>query len=415
MTEKIKILTISDNPMAPSGVAHQTRNMIEGLLKTGKYKFFSFAGAMQHQNYEPFSLEEYGEDWIIQPVDGFGNDQQIRSIMRTEKPDILWFMTDPRFYEWLWALENEIRPNVPMVYYHVWDNYPYPTYNKKYYDSNDFIATISKVTDDVVKNVSPDVQSKRIAHAVDTDVFKKLKKSELSGPIPDSIPKDKFVFFWNNRNARRKQSGTLIFWFKELLEKVGDKAILIMHTEPNDPNGQPLPHIINHLGLEGKVFLSTRKLPPDELVKFYNCADCTINISDAEGFGLTTLESLSCETPILVTMTGGLQEQVTNEKDKWFGIGVEPSSKTIIGSLQVPWIYEDRISKEQFIDACETMINSSKSSRRKMGKEGRQHVIENYGLDKYVDTWDETLQEIHETNGSWENRKNYKNWKLLEV
>jgi hypothetical protein len=83
--------------------------------------------------------------------------------------------------------------------------------------------------------------------------------------------------------------------------------------------------------------------------------------------------------------------------------------------LQVPWIYEDRISKEQFIDACETMINSSKSSRRKMGKEGRQHVIENYGLDKYVDTWDETLQEIHETNGSWENRKNYKNWKLLEV
>ena len=40
--------------------------------------------------------------------------------------------------------------------------------------------------------------------------------------------------------------------------------------------------------------------------------DCTISISEAEGFGIPTLESLSCGTPIIVTMTGGLQEQVTN-------------------------------------------------------------------------------------------------------
>ena len=38
---------------------------------------------------------------------------------------------------------------------------------------------------------------------------------------------------------------------------------------------------------------------------------CTVGISDAEGFGLSTFESLACETPIVVTMTGGLQEQVT--------------------------------------------------------------------------------------------------------
>ena len=43
---------------------------------------------------------------------------------------------------------------------------------------------------------------------------------------------------------------------------------------------------------------------------FYNIADVTINISDAEGFGLATLESLSCGTPIIANMTGGLQEQV---------------------------------------------------------------------------------------------------------
>jgi hypothetical protein len=33
------------------------------------------------------------------------------------------------------------------------------------------------------------------------------------------------MFFWNNRNARRKQSGSLLYWFKEFLDEVGhDKA-----------------------------------------------------------------------------------------------------------------------------------------------------------------------------------------------
>ena len=68
------------------------------------------------------------------------------------KPDILYFMTDPRFYEWLWNMEDEIREDVPMVYYHVWDNYPHLILISHGMMSNDFIATISKVTNVVVKS-----------------------------------------------------------------------------------------------------------------------------------------------------------------------------------------------------------------------------------------------------------------------
>ena len=165
---------------------------------------------------------------------------------------------------------------------------------------------------------------------------------------------DKKIFFWNNRNARRKQSGTLVWWFKEWLDKVGhEKACLIMHTDPRDPHGQDLPHFIEHLGLNrGQLMLSTEKVHPADLANLYNTADFTINISDAEGFGLATLESLSCGTPIIVNMTGGLQEQVTDGQD-WFGVGIQPSSKAIIGSPQVPWIYEDRMNKDDFLNAME--------------------------------------------------------------
>ena len=136
MTEKkIKVFVLADSPLAPSGVGIQTRYMIEGLLKTGRYQFVCFAGAIQHNDYKPITTEEYGEDWIIFPVDGYGNPEIIRSLLQKEKPDLLWFMTDPRFYGWLWEIENEVRANIPMVYYHVWDNKPAPGFNKIYYDS----------------------------------------------------------------------------------------------------------------------------------------------------------------------------------------------------------------------------------------------------------------------------------------
>ena len=224
------------------------------------------------------------------------------------------------------------------------------------------------------------------------------------------------IFFWNNRNARRKQSGTLLFWWKEFLDKVGhDKAILIMHTDVHDQHGQPLDFLIQHLELDqGQVMFSTKKIPPEELAKFYQIADCTLNISDAEGFGLATLESLSSGTPIIVTMTGGLQEQVT-DGENWFGIGIEPASKSIIGSLSVPWIYEDRISGTDFVDALVRFYNMSKEEREKLGAMGREHVIKNYNFENFNKTWVETMLNLHEQCGSWENRKNYQSWELIEL
>ena len=396
MNDKVKkrVMVIADSPLAPSGVGTQTKYMIEGLLRTGEFSFVCLAGAIKHKDYRPVQVEGHGEDWIIHPVDGYGNEDIIRSMISQYKPDALWFMTDPRFYVWLWQMEDEIRQNIPMVYYHVWDNYPYPMFNKPYYDSNDIVCTISKVTDDIVRKVSPDVKCVRVQHTVDTNVFKKRERSEYQRHLGILDAENKMVFFWNNRNARRKQSGTLLFWFKEFLDNIGhDKAVLLMHTEPKDPNGQDLVAIMEELDLtSGQVVLSTAKLSPQELSCLYNVADCTINIADAEGFGLGTLESLACETPIIVNMTGGLQEQVVNESGNWFGIGVHPSSKAIIGSQSVPYIYEDRLSKQDVVKAMTDFYNMSETSRAEMGKKGRDHVLKNYSLSKYVGNWYQVFQ-----------------------
>jgi len=414
--KKIKILTISDHPLSPSGVGTQTRYILEHLLKTGRYQIISLGGAVKHDNYQPQKTKEFEDDWVILPVDGYGNQDMLRQLVMSNRPDMIWFMTDPRFFPWLWDIEDELRTHCPLVYYHVWDNIPYPTYNKSYYDSTDVICTISKVTDDIVRTVAPDVECHYIPHIINPQVFKKLPGNVIEDFRKGSGLGDKFVVFWNSRNARRKMSGSLIFWFKDFLDKVGhDKATLLMHTDPKDPHGQDLEVIIRSLGLtNGEVMFSTQKTPPHELCMLYNAADVTCGISDAEGFGLSTFESLGCETPIIVTMTGGLQEQVT-DGERWFGMGIEPASKAIIGSQNVPFIYEDRIAGKDFIKALTQMYKKSPEERAQMGQEGREHIEKNYNFQRTLERWDNLLSSIHEERGSWQSRKKYKKWEIIPL
>ena len=413
MSDKIKIFTIGDHPLSPSGVGTQTKYMIEGMLKTGKYQFLSFGGAINHPNLQPQKTEQWGDDWIIWPVNGYGTPDQVRAMIHQNKPDILWFMTDPRFYGWLWQIENEIRAHVPMVYYHVWDNYPYPRFNRKWYRSNDHVACISKLTHDIVQTVAPETDSSYIPHAVDGDIFKPISIEEASAQKAKQNLEGKFVCFWNSRNARRKQSGTLLWWFKEFLDKVGhDKATLIMHTDIKDVHGQDLEAIIHELGLlNGEVLFSQAKVEPRDLAAVYGMSDLTICISDAEGFGLSTLESLSCGTPILVNMTGGLQDQVT-DGENWFGIGLEPAAKAIIGSQEVPYIYEDRLSKEDFLDAMMKLYEMTNEERAALGAAGREWTQDRFNFDKFITTWDELFTQIVEEKGSWETRTGYTGYEV---
>ena len=146
----------------------------------------------------------------------------------------------------------------------------------------------------------------------------------------------------------------------------------------------------------------------------YNAADFTINISDAEGFGLATLESLACGTPIIVNMTGGLQEQVT-DGENWFGFGLQPASKAVIGSLQVPYIYEDRISQTDFEKYMTKAIKMSKKAYNNMASQGITHVKNNYNFETYEKEWVRIMEEFIERNGSWNTRQGYKRWHFSEV
>jgi glycosyltransferase involved in cell wall biosynthesis len=135
-------------------------------------------------------------------------------------------------------------------------------------------------------------------------------------------------------------------------------------------------------------------------------SDCTINIANNEGFGLSTLESLSCGKPIICTKTGGLTEQVEYEGGP-VGFGIKPESQMYAGSQQISWILEDGITKSAFLKAMIDFYNLSQEERDVMGRNGCEHVLKNYNFQRYGQRWVEIMEEVHEKHGSWDTRKNY--------
>lgn len=417
-----KILWLSDHPLIPSGVGIQAKYVIDGLLKTGEYKFVCLGGAIKHPNYQPQMVapEEYGnENWIIWPVDGHGNKEQMRKFLAEEKPDAVVLFTDPRFFTWVWEMEDEVRAVCPIVYWHVWDNDPLPDFNKAIYDATDYIMTLSLKTYGLLQGLDyPKERFSYVPHAEPAELFKPLPPEEIAevkrknfGPFADK----EFIVMWNNRNARRKMTGDVMESFAKFAKKVGrNKVALLMHTQADDQEGQDVRANAKDLGIEDLLMLSEQRVPPEQLNVMYNCADCVINISNNEGFGLGTLEALFTGTPIIVNMTGGLQFQIgdwyQDLKDfsdqekltkiarqrrsthKWFGQPVFPSVRSRVGSQTVPFIYDDRVNNDDVAAALEKIYKMDKAERKKLGAEGREWATKTFGMKVMIDGWRNGLE-----------------------
>lgn len=321
MSDKKKIFILCDHPLVPSGVGTQARYLIEGLIKTGKYSFIVGGGAVRHANYTPQVVEpdKYGQDWRIIPVDGYGSKDFVRKVLASERPDALVIFTDPRFFVWLWEMEDEIRSVCPLIYWHVWDNDPSPDFNRPFYESTDHVAALSLKTYGLLQ----DLDYKRfsyIPHAVDENVFKPLPEHDVQtfkrshyGPHADS----KFVVFWNNRNARRKMTGDVLATFSKFSRKVGKENVaLMLHTDPKDPEGQDVFALAKKLDIESRVMISKDKLPAENMNMLYNVADCTMNIAcfpagakvtTADGY--TRIEDIS-EGDLVLTHRGRMMPVV---------------------------------------------------------------------------------------------------------
>lgn len=378
--EKIKLLMISDIPLAASGVGTQTKYIIEGLIKTGRYKITCLGGALKHENMQPIRVQEWGEDVTIIPVNGYGNPDVVRQAIDIEKPDAIWIMTDPRYYVWLFQMADEIHTQCPIIYWNLWDNadeVTWPKYNSSYYDACDALPAINKLTYNFLKENGWEDKASYIPHAVPKDDYRIFDDEEIEKALETHLGdkgKEKFVGFYNSRNALRKRTGTVLMAWREFLQMIPeeerDKCVLCMKTPPKDPEGQDLFAIIKDIpDLKNRVAIVDSKFPNKVMAEFYNMADFTISLSSEEGFGLSILESLMCGTPVICTRTGGMQDQVTDEETgEVFGFPLEPDARSLIGSQTTPYIWSDYVSTTTAAKAIHEMYR-----RRQTHGDNKEH------------------------------------------
>ena len=149
--KKKKILLLSDDMRMHSGVGTMSRELV--LNSVQEYDWVQIGGAIKHPDNgqkidisKDVAKESGVEDAnvIIYPYSGYGNPDLVRHIIKVDKPDAIIHFTDPRFWDWLYNMAHEIRQDIPIFYYTIWDDLPIPHWNAPFYESCDWLGCISK-------------------------------------------------------------------------------------------------------------------------------------------------------------------------------------------------------------------------------------------------------------------------------
>lgn len=452
--DRKKILVLSDDLRFLSGIATQTREFVVGL--SHRYNFVQIGGSAKHPE-EGKIVDVSGAvnqsagitdaSCKIYPITGYGNPDLLRQIMGVEKPDALLIFTDPRFWIWLFQIEREIRQQIPIFYYNIWDCTPFPMYNYSFYRSCDLLMGISKQTVNINRNVLKDGEwisiedlektgdlngktvSSYVPHGVNPDVFK---------PLDSSVVKEKkkkffegkeydFVLFYNNRNITRKRTSNIILGYRTFCDNLpkeqAKRTVLVLHTHAVDDAGTDLRAVKDALCPNYDVIFSESKVSPEELNELYNIADITISATSNEGWGIGTTESIMSGTPTIMPVTGGQQDQIGqyddngNEleftgnwgsnadarysKDINYGAWTKPifpAVRTLQGSPLTPYIFDDLIKWEDIAEAIMYWYKAGPELRESAGSKGREWAIGVGGIssksmcDKMSKSFDVTLK-----------------------
>jgi glycosyltransferase involved in cell wall biosynthesis len=460
MAKKKKILLLSDDLRMASGIATMSKELVLGTVD--KYDWFQVGAAINHP--DAGKILDVSEDIRknygvadanvkILPWNGYGNADLIRQLINSEQPDAILHFTDPRYWTWLYDIEHEIRQNVPLLFYAIWDDLPDPLYNRNYYESSDWIGCISRQTYGIIKRLSAlddkptwkpkaDWQVGYVPHGINSNIY---KPTDVSDEFRNKILKGKeydFVLYWSNRNIRRKQPADVIHSFKLFCDKIGkekaEKVCLLMHTQPVDENGTDLPAVVEAIAPNYNIVFSDSRMSVEELNLLYNMVDCTINIANNEGFGLATAESVVAGTPIIVNVTGGLQDQCGFKLDgkylthedyikigslhqwrEWEGklehgewaYPIWSRALALAGSVPTPYIWDDRVDNYEVAEVIEKVYNTPKPDRKAAGLKGREEFLGNMGL-SHTNMCDTLVEGIEATFENWKPRERFEVFKI---
>jgi len=450
---KPKILLLSDDLRMHSGIATQSKEFVMGTIH--KYEWVQLGGAIKHPDAgkiidmnQAIRNETGIKDAYLKiyPNTGYGNPDILREIIEMEHPDAILHFTDPRFWIWLYQMEHELRQEIPIMYYNIWDDIPDPMYNRDFYRSSDLLMGISKQTYGINKRVLDgcgydDWAIKYVPHGVSMKRFNKVHKKNrefVEFERKFGLDQYKYKILYLNRNIRRKSPGDVALAYKHMMDKLTPEerkdCVLVFHSAPVDDNGTDMRAVCETLLPECPVIftydLGNGPMNDKEINFIYNSCDVYINMASNEGFGLGSLEALTVGTPIIVNVTGGLQDQCGFKKDgkyltaddyvelksnhrgtyKEHGEWVKPvfpSNISLCGSPPTPYIFDDRCSAEDAGEALYEWYKAGPKERERCGELGMDFVLGDIARMTTEHMSESFIENIDGCFENWKPRKRY--------
>ena len=418
-----KIMLICDDIRVTSGVATVAKEIV--IHTAQHFNWVNLGGAITHPEAgKRLDLSQSTNDVtglkdssiIMYPVNEYGNPDILRQLIKIEQPDAIMLITDPRYFVWLFAMENEIRKSIPITYLNIWDDYPAPLYNLPYYEACDLLMGISKQTVNINKIVLGDKADKKIIkyvpHGLNHEIFKPLDKNDSKLlEFKKNLFKGKeydFALLFNSRNIRRKQIPDTMLAYRHFIDKLpieqAKKCVLVLHTERVSEHGTDLEAVIELLlnGDQYNVIFTDARFDPSQMNMLYNSTNCQILLTSNEGWGLSLTEAILAGNLIIANVTGGMQDQMgfKDENGEWFtpspeipsnhrgtykkqgdwAFPVFPSSRTLVGSPPTPYIWDDTCRPEDATEQIINVYNLSLEEREERGLKGREWAINEAGF-----------------------------------
>lgn len=378
----MKILVISDDPRSNSGYGKITANFTRHMVEQGHEILLMASSSPNAQM--PFQSIEW-EGCKLWRVPNYGHQEHVRYFLDEEKPDVILANADPRFFDYLFKMDNEIRKQCPLIFYHLWDDLPFPDYNMPAYNSCDHIICGSKFTYNLLAD-HPDINSDAIDYVpigFDSSIYypktsqeKAEFRTEFNTWTKNAHVNANFIVGAIGRHAERKQLLSIMETFAKWQEDKDD-VLLFVHS-PGADAGRSLEYALKMRYSDSKIVFSNAQpmQQTDDLInKFYNFMDVLVNRSTAEGFGMPIAEAMLAGTPAIAVDCPGPAGLITSETGWLLPADVKP----LFGNQVTPYIQARYVTDEKFIAALDEAYYNKKALQEKASK-CRADIVKGYSL-----------------------------------
>jgi N-acetyl-alpha-D-glucosaminyl L-malate synthase BshA len=230
-------------------------------------------------------------------------------------------------------------------------------------EQSDGVTAVSRfLKEKTLTNYQINKDIRVIPNFVDTAKYHRIDTSNFCGSIAPKHEKV-LVHVSNFRQVKRVQDVVRIF--NIVRQKVPSKLLLI-GDGPERSNCEQLARDLNIV--EDVKFLGKQL----ELVPLLSASDLFLIPSQSESFGLSALEAMACELPVISSSVGGLPELILHGET---GFIAE------IGDI-------DRMARY----AVDLLTNDAKY--KLFAAAGRRRAVEVFGIDKVVDQYERYYEQV---------------------